>query len=300
MAARVESPLALRPSAKLVSNTGKRGRKSARQAAMRPQAKLQPAVIVGGGRVGNALKEMGEGDDVILGRDDPFPDGMEGPIFVCTRNDDMDGVVQKTPESRREDLVFLQNGMLLPWLRERGLEQNTQALVYFAVAKKGEPPTDGKTDMNPEGLTSVWGKWADSFKERLARAELSCHVQGEADFKASMFEKLIWICAFMLVGQKHACTVGEVESNHAEEVSKLVEELMTNVQRFEEVQFQPGTVDRLMAYSRSVAHFPTAVKEFHWRNGYFYNLSQQAVQQGQADPFPTHTTLLKETGVVSS
>jgi hypothetical protein len=29
-----------------------------------------------------------------------------------------------------------------------------QVLVYFAVAKKGDPPTDGKTDVNPEGLTA--------------------------------------------------------------------------------------------------------------------------------------------------
>ena len=26
--------------------------------------------------------------------------------------------------------------------------------MYFAVAKKGEKPTDGKTDVNPEGLTA--------------------------------------------------------------------------------------------------------------------------------------------------
>lgn len=31
---------------------------------------------------------------------------------------------------------------------------HAQVLVYFAVAKKGEKPTDGKTDVNPEGLTA--------------------------------------------------------------------------------------------------------------------------------------------------
>ena len=34
-----------------------------------------------------------------------------------------------------------------------------QVLVYFAVAKKGEKPTDGKTDVNPEGLTAGEGCW---------------------------------------------------------------------------------------------------------------------------------------------
>ena len=38
----------------------------------------------------------------------------------------------------------------------------TILLVYFAVAKKGEPPLDGKTDTDPEGLSAVnaGGKWA--------------------------------------------------------------------------------------------------------------------------------------------
>ena len=52
------------------------------------------------------------------------------------------------------DLVFIQNGMLQPWLDSNGLGGNTQVLVFFGVAKKGEKPTDGKTDVNPEGLTA--------------------------------------------------------------------------------------------------------------------------------------------------
>lgn len=48
----------------------------------------------------------------------------------------------------------------------------------------------------------------------------------------------------------------------------------------------------------AVAHFPTAVKEFQWRNGYFYGLSQQAQAAGQPDPCPTHTAWLKEAGAI--
>lgn len=124
-------------------------------------------------------------------------------------------------------------------------------------------------------------------------------VQNENDFKASMFEKLIWICAYMLIGQKHGCTVGEVEQDHADEVCSLVRELCDGAARVEGVQFKDGTEERLQAYSRSVAHFPTAVKEFEWRNGYFYNLSAEALNKGNSDPFPQHTQLLKEAGVVS-
>lgn len=51
-----------------------------------------------------------------------------------------------------------------------------QALVYFAVSKKGETPIDGKTDANPEGLTAVTGKHAQAFAARLAGGDLSCKV----------------------------------------------------------------------------------------------------------------------------
>ena len=53
---------------------------------------------------------------------------------------------------------------------------NVQALVYFAVSKKGETPIDGKTDANPEGLTAVTGKHAHAFAARLAAGGLSCKV----------------------------------------------------------------------------------------------------------------------------
>ena len=52
-----------------------------------------------------------------------------------------------------------------------------QVLVYFAVSKLGEKPIDGKTDLNPEGLTAAHGKHAAAFAERLAAGDLSCKVR---------------------------------------------------------------------------------------------------------------------------
>lgn len=46
---------------------------------------------------------------------------------VCTRNDDLEDVISRTPVSRREDLVFLQNSVLGPLLEKHGLAKNTQA-----------------------------------------------------------------------------------------------------------------------------------------------------------------------------
>ena len=62
---------------------------------------VQPAVVVGGGRVGQELLSMGPpGGDVLVGRGDKVPDDAPGPILVCTRNDDLDAVLEATPKSR--------------------------------------------------------------------------------------------------------------------------------------------------------------------------------------------------------
>jgi hypothetical protein len=100
----------------------------------------------------------------------------------------------------------------------------------------------------------------------------------------------------MAVGAEHGCTVGEVEAHHREEVALLIKELYLagcddlGIPAGEDVD---SVVDRLCAYARSVAHFPTAVKEFSWRNGYFHGLSEAAARDGVPDPCPLHTSLLK-------
>ena len=258
-------------------------------------------VIVGAGRVGQALASMGGGRDVVVRRGESVPEESTGPIFVCTRNDVLGAIVDATPASRREDLVFIQNGMLEPWLESKGLRDATQVLVYFAVAKLGDPPLDGKTDTNPEGLTTATGKWAAATAKRLYSAGLSCKVLDAEEFKKPMLEKLIWICAFMLVGARHpGATVGVVEKEHNDEVADLINELAGAAAAEMQTEFDAGIVDRLCAYARSVAHFPTAVKEFQWRNGWFYEISRRALESGKEDPCPLHTKWLKELGVIKS
>lgn len=60
------------------------------------------------------------------------------------------------------------------------------------------------------------------------------------------------------------------------------------------VEPKEGYVERLCAYARSVAHFPTAVKELRWRNGWFATLSEEAVSAGRQDPCPKHTEWIQQ------
>ncbi|WVZ94218.1 hypothetical protein U9M48_040139 [Paspalum notatum var. saurae] len=254
---------------------------------------VQPAVVVGGGRVGQALLSMGPpGGDVLVGRGDKVPDDAPGPILVCTRNDDLDAVLEATPKSRWHDLVFFQNGMLDPWFESKGLVDANQVLAYFAVSKLGEPPVDGITDTNPEGLTAAFGSWAPAVAARLKNGGLTCKVLEKEAFQKQMLEKLIWISAFMLVGARHpGVTVGVVEKDYRSEVGSLIAELASAAAVERGLTFDEGIEERLCAYSRAVAHFPTA---FKWRNGWFYSLTEKALAAGKADPCPLHTAWLKE------
>ena len=186
--------------------------------------------------------------------------------------------------------------MLQPWLDARGLGDNTQALIYFAVAKFGEKPTDGITDVNPEGLTAANGKHARRASGQArppggcgatcwttTRSRLPCSRSSSGSARS-------WPSARAHPG----ATVGDVESTHRAEVVELIEELLEGGAVEKGVKFEPGSVERLCAYARPVAHFPTAVKEFEWRNGFFYGISQEAITAGdRPDPFPKHTALLK-------
>jgi hypothetical protein len=63
------------------------------------------------------------------------------------------------------------------------------------------------------------------------------------------------------------------------------------------VKLDDGLVDRLCAYAESVAHFPTALKEFEFRNGWFLeNCTKKEMEKGFVDPCPTHTQWLEEAG----
>jgi hypothetical protein len=145
--------------------------------------------IIGGGRIGSLLAEGGE--STLLGRGDSIDPNGSGPIFIATRNDALDGIVDACPKNRRKDLVFLQNGYLDNFLSSKGLLQNTQALLYLSVTAKGAQPVDGVTTQNPEGLTAATGEHAQAFADRLAALNLKCNVVTPEQYRPAMFEKLV-------------------------------------------------------------------------------------------------------------
>ncbi len=53
-----------------------------------------------------------------------------------------------------------------------------------------------------------------------------------------------------------------------------------------------GVPARLLAYAKTVAHFPTALKEFEWRNKFWLDRTRARTAAGKPDLTPFHTELL--------
>lgn len=91
----------------------------------------------------------------------------------------------------------------------------------------------------------------------------------------------------MLVGTAKECSsVGRAASEHGDLIERVVDELVHAVSAKEGIKFPEGAMKRLAAYTDVVADFPCGVKEFEWRNKYFYSLGDDAC--------PIHNGLLRE------
>ena len=151
----------------------------------------EETIIIGGGRIGSLISQKAK----LLGRNDPISTSIDangsGPIFIATRNDVLEQIVDDCPASRRKDLVFLQNGYLNDFLESKGLLDNTQVLLYLAVTALGADPIDGITSVNPEGLTAATGIHSQAFADRLSDLGLKCNVVNAEEYRPAMFEKLM-------------------------------------------------------------------------------------------------------------
>lgn len=248
------------------------------------------STIVGTGRIGEFLKANGDGTDLIIKRGEAIPADAPGPVYLCTRNDDLEDIIINCPDEKKDDLVFMQNGYLEKLLRRHGVDENTRGNLYFAVSSLGADPIDGITEKNPDGLTSVCGKWEGAFADRIQKSGMTCKVLKERDFRRGQLEKLIWISVFNLIGAVHGkIPMGEVSDMHEKEVTEMSVELATMVRFTLTVGMLPNIEERMLAYGKAVKHFPSALKEFKWRNGFFYDYSMLAKKNGFPDPTPMHT-----------
>lgn len=247
---------------------------------------LPRVTILGAGRVGGALAARSPNPVALVTRDAGW-DALDGPvgepIVVAVDNAGLDDVFARVPARRRPDLAFVQNGVLEPWLFEHGLQDSTRALLYFAVPRRGAA-------IDPGGTSVLTGPHAEALANWLRAMDLPVEVVGREAFAAAMLEKLIWNCAFGLLCQRFACDVGEVLARHDEVLTALVHEFVAVGRAALGVDLDPvPLLQRLRAYSRAIASYRGAVKDWPWRNGWFV-----AAAAAHAVATPTHLRLLAE------
>lgn len=251
-----------------------------------------PVSIIGAGRIGTALhdKSLATGSQAqLITRTQGWhlleqPAGS--PIAVCVRNDDLDGVLARTPAHRRSDLVFLQNGMLRSWLAHNGLGKATRGLLFFAVAARGAAPVPG-------GESPLCGPHANAMADWLGALGLPARAVAGGEFSAVELEKLLWNTCMGVLCQAHSCDVATAVTAHRASLDALVAELTAVAGRAFAPTPDPGDLaDRITAYSLQIADYRAAVKEWPWRNGWFV---EEALRRAMA--CPTHARLLAAAGI---
>ena len=246
-------------------------------------------LVIGAGRIGTALFKRAQEHHVtcaLLDRNSGWEQlqGEPGcPILVATRNDALPSIIEQVPPSHHSDLVFIQNGMIRPWLKQVGLEENTRGLLFFAVPTKGAPITPGEA-------SPFCGKHASEVVKTFVGMEIPAQEVTGSEFASLELEKLLWIAAHGLMGETYQQSVGDIMAHREEELRELVYEYASlGIRALDLTISKENLYERVKAYSLSIPQWQARVKEWPWRNQWFEDLAHA---KGQA--LLNHERLVKK------
>ncbi|MEN0061897.1 MAG: hypothetical protein AAGA48_07070 [Myxococcota bacterium] len=224
--------------------------------------------IIGAGRIGTALASRAEaaGQPVALITRTEGWDRLstrEGPILVAVRNDGLADVVARTPEARRADLVFLQNGAIRDRLAQLGVPDADRGLIYFLVAQRGGPVVGGQKSVFTGRHAAMVEHWFTS----LGLAAEAVPREAFADWE---WEKHVWIAAHGVLCPALDATVGEIGTTHRGHLDTLVEEWAAlGIAEWNVRTPPPALVERLVMYSAEISDYKPSFKAYEDRNGWF-------------------------------
>lgn len=248
---------------------------------------MSPLTIIGAGRVGHVFARCAEAAHQparFVGRGEPIE--AAGLLIVCTRADDLPAVIAATPLERRHDLVFVQNGLLRPFLVANHLADNTQGILYFAATAR-----DGRAE--PGAPSLFYGPHAGPLVTLLTAGGLPARALADsAELGREVAVKLAWNVIFGLLGQRFDEPVG-ASAARTPLLEALVQELTPPLAVAVGSTLDPQILlDRTRAYSMEIPAFRASVKEFSWRNG-----AVRAAARDAGLATPVHDALLAEVGV---
>ena len=246
-------------------------------------------IVLGMGRVGQGLARQAAKHEVPFTPIDrtngwsAIDDAQGGePILVCTNPDDLSAVIDRTPDRRRSDLVFVQNGMLDTFLSAQGRSGNARGLLYFAAASRG-------ADIQPGGTSIFTGPHAEAVVAWFHSMGLDAERVSRSKFTSEMVEKLMWNCVFGLLCETKGATVGELVERDRETIEALAVEMVAvaNKALGTMLEAQP-VVNNLCAYSMTIPSYQGSLKQRAWRNGWFV---EAAIREGLV--MPIHNSMFR-------
>jgi hypothetical protein len=240
-------------------------------------------IVIGRGRVGGALVraavEHGMAVSVVTRKN-----GWEaltvvpGPILVTVRTSDLADVLPLIPTNRRRDVILIQNGMLSPWLADRGLGSFSRGVLYFAVPVRGAPIDVG-------GSSPFCGPQASAVVLWLQRVGVAAVETDAETFKGIEVEKLLWNCVFGLLCAASQEPVGRLCDARLPVIRALTTELLSVASANLGVTLAvDSVVDGMVAYSQSIPNYTGRISDWDFRNGWFV----EAAKESGVD-MPIHT-----------
>ena len=241
---------------------------------------MRTPIVVGRGRIGSMMADCFDRAGIpalLLGsEDDPASvtqSNPGGPIVVCTRNDDLDGLLADVHPDNLGDLVFVQNGALRAWLEDKGLLGATQGVLWVAVTAVGARPIPG-------GERVCFGPWASEVARAMNAGGVRARALGpqdEATLRREMAIKLAWISIFGLLGEATGLNVGAIAMKHRADVEGLCAELAPVLGVALDTSLPVGQLfERVQEYSVSIRDYPAGLKEWRWRNGWVVEVAAAA------------------------
>ncbi|XRB23749.1 ApbA_C domain-containing protein [Pseudoscourfieldia marina] len=204
----------------------------------------------------------------------PLLGGEGDPIFVATTADSIQCVINATPPKRRNDLVWMQNGILTGVLGQHHLADTTRAVLRLSAQADGSFQSGSLASV-------VHGTHAHDFANILrVGGGVDCDVTSNlSDVDVAAFQKLLWSTAVpLLCNALGGVDVAHVIKNAGDDLDMLVRELAyaaaphalgRNLHDCE----ADSAVAHVRAYSADVSSSKPSSKlaqdEWAWRNGWF-------------------------------
>lgn len=227
------------------------------------------------------------------------------PIFVAIPATEIPKVIERTAPERRNDLVFITNGIPSDFLQLGSHHQLidekeiTTSVPYFGVLGVGADVVT--SDASPKTIINS-GKHSQALADVLESAGIQCEiVDGVKEVDAAAIKKLIWVSSMWLLCHDSyegnpPITVAQVHEQKDREMEKLLEELLPAanhlLKKYHQGEGPCGDVGsisevkkHLEDYSSSIPSAIVAkglsIAEFKDRNGYLLSM-EKAVSSEQS------------------